>query len=113
MIAPCAGVYRVQPSGLFVRLVALLLLLVGLQSGVFRDLGSARQWVFGADTPVAAVMSESRKLDGLPADGDPAVEPRVHSTTKAGFFARPALPALRAAPLLASHLRYSTGPPRA
>jgi len=60
-----------------VRSIALLLVLVGLQAGAFRDLDTGHEWYFGAEDSSAAIMSEARKvdpaIDGLPgADAPPA-----------------------------------------
>jgi hypothetical protein len=46
-----------------VRSIALLLVLVGVQAGAFRDLETGHEWVFGTEDHSAAVLSEARKAD--------------------------------------------------
>lgn len=61
-----------------VRTVALLLVLVSLQAGAFRDLEADYEWCFGTAESSAAVVCEARKAD--PAIAEPpagAVPPRA------------------------------------
>ncbi len=96
-----------------VRTVALLLVLVGLQAGAFRDLDTGHEWYFGAEDSSAAVMAEARKADpeiaGLTAADAPRalpVPPRAAPRPRTALVDSGAFPprSLRPDP---------TGPPRA
>lgn len=96
-----------------VRNVALLLVLVGLQAGAFRDLDTGQEWVFGTEDASAAVMSEARKadpeMDGLPVADAPAALP-VPVRAALEFRTAPEILGVSAP---RSFLPDPTGPPRA
>lgn len=96
-----------------VRFIALLLVLVGLQAGAFRDLDTGHEWVFGTEDASAAVMSEARKADPktdrLPvADAPSALPDPVCATLPLR-----AAPEIGGAPSARAYLPSPTGPPRA
>lgn len=88
-----------------VRSIALLLVLIGLQAGSFRDLDTGEQRYFGTADYHAAVAPESGKPLALP----PAV-PAAQLPSAAPV--APVLP-VAAARAGAFHFFDSTGPPRA
>jgi hypothetical protein len=98
-----------------VRNVALLLVLVGLQAGSFRDLDTGHEWFFGTEDASAAVMSEARKadpsIDRLPAASAPSAFP-VPVRVRAALRLR-AAPESSGAPSARAYLPSPTGPPRA
>ena len=97
----------------FVRSVALLLVLVGLQSGSFQDLDAGQERYYGAQDFSAAVRAEARKTDpvlgaGSAADA-PTALPRALMVARAPQRSR----ALGIACLPQYLLPDPTGPPRA
>lgn len=91
-----------------VRTVALLLVLVGLQAGAFRDLPTHDERYYGAEDYGVAVAPESAKPHALPPAEPVAQLP--HAPYRA-FAMPPAL--VGAAAAHAFHLPDPTGPPRA
>lgn len=94
-----------------VRAVAMLLLLVGLQAGTFRDFDSSHQWAAGADDGTVAVLTEGRKADGDAVALQAAALPRPACRELPGALrlARHSV----GARALSHHLPDPTGPPRA
>lgn len=95
------------------RIVALLLVLVGLQAGAFRDLDTGHEWYFGAEDNSAAVMAESREADraitGVPAAHAPSALPApVGAATEIDAAPGSAGPSAPRA-----FRPHATGPPRA
>jgi hypothetical protein len=96
-----------------VRSVALLLVLVGVQAGSFRDLYAGHERYYGTEDYSAAVRPEARKPDVVPVDPPFAQPPRRVAAPPFTAFASPARRATggRASPRRL--LPDSTGPPRA
>jgi hypothetical protein len=90
-----------------VRAVALLLVLVGLQAGSFRDLDTGDAPYYGTADYGAVVAVEARLADGLPPPAPVARLPQAQH----GDGALPTEPVRAAA--RAFHLPDPTGPPRA
>ena len=96
-----------------VRSVALLLVLVGVQAGSFRDLDAGHELYYGTKDDSAAVRPEARKPDVVPAHPPPVQPPRWFSEPPFTAFASPARRTTggRASPQRL--LPDPTGPPRA
>ena len=96
-----------------VRTVALLLVLVGLQAGAFRDLDTGHEWYFGTEDASAAVRPEARKSDVLPVHPPSAQPPRWVAALTFTAFASPARRATGGGACSQRLLPDPTGPPRA
>lgn len=96
-----------------VRAVALLLVLVGLQAGSFRDLDAGHERYYGAENYSAAVRPEARKPAAVPVEPPAAQPPRLAPATGFTAFA-PLAQAATGGNALPQRLRPApTGPPRA
>lgn len=96
-----------------VRTVALLLVLVGLQSGSFRDLDTGHERYYGTEDYSAAVRPEARKSDLGPVEPPAALPPRRNGSAPV---TDSSVPARLAGGGDASPRRFlpdPTGPPRA
>jgi len=96
-----------------VRTVALLLVLVGLQAGAFRDLDTGHEWYFGTGDHSAAVLPEARKADPTIGMGPIAEAPRIRQAPVIAETARDALPETGSVRAVHRLLPDPTGPPRA
>lgn len=90
-----------------VRIVALLLVLVGLQAGAFRDPDAGDERYYGTSDYSAAVAAQTRLPDALPPPAPAAQLPRAPDRASAAPVAR-----VRAA-ARPFYLPDPTGPPRA
>ena len=97
-----------------VRAVALLLVLVGLQSGAFRDPHAGHDWYFGHADDGAVMLADARKADPQVA-AEPATGVPVHAAAPAAAAQarRAAPPAIATASLAPFLLPDPTGPPAA
>jgi len=94
-----------------VRAVALLLVLVGLQAGAFRDLPTNDERYYGTEDYSAAVRPEARKSEGMPVEPPAALTAEARRDTAARAWAMPASLA-QAGAARASWLHPDpTGPP--
>jgi hypothetical protein len=96
-----------------VRAVALLLVLVGLQAGSFRDLDTGHERYYGNDDYTSAVRPEVRKSDLDTVEPQPAQD---RLERPASMHRAIQVPSSRATPvaLLSQRFRPApTGPPRA
>ncbi len=94
----------------FVRAVALLMLLVGLQAGSFRDLTASEERYYGAPDHSVAARPEVRQPDALPLPGPSAQPPRPEYRATVEL---PPPPKPDRAGAFPRHHPDPTGPPRA
>ena len=96
-----------------VRSVALLLVLVGVQAGSFRDLYAGHERYYGTEDYSAAVRPEARKPDVVPVHPPSAQPPRWVAEAPFTAFASPARCATGGGASPQRLLPDPTGPPRA
>lgn len=95
----------------FVRAVALVMLLIGLQAGSFGDLSASDERYYGTPDHSAALRPEPRKPDAVPLP-DAAAQPPI-ARRPAGAQPRPALSRTDAGGFPAHVVPDPTGPPPA
>ena len=93
------------------RLVALLLVLVGLQAGAFRDPPTNDERYYGTEDYSAAVAPEARKPKAIPLPD--AVAPPPLARVRLGMQPQPGQLRADAGGFPPHHVPDPTGPPRA
>lgn len=93
------------------RAIALLLVLVGLQAGAFRDLTTSDERYYGAPDYSAAARPEARKPDALPPP-DAVAQPPL-ARVSPGAQPQPVLVRTDAGAFPPHLVPEATGPPRA